>query len=130
MNKNRFQLYKKYFLLALLLFLTEVFIAVYLHDAVIRPYGGDFLVVILIYCFVKSFLNTPVKATALAVLLFSYIIETLQYFHIVNILGLEKSKIACIIIGTSFAWTDLLAYTLGILLVLGIESTVKRTATT
>ncbi|MVN22821.1 ribosomal maturation YjgA family protein [Mucilaginibacter arboris] len=123
MNKTLFQFHKKYFFLALLLFVTEVLIAVYLHDAIIRPYGGDFLVVILIYCFVKSFLNTPVKATALAVLLFSYLIETLQYFHIVDILGLEKSTIARIVIGTSFSWTDLLAYTLGILLVLIIEFT-------
>ena len=46
---------KTYFLLALLLLLAEVLIALYLHDALIRPYGGDFLVVILLYCFVKSF---------------------------------------------------------------------------
>lgn len=117
-----FQFCKTYFLLTILLFLAEVFIAICLHDAIIRPYGGDFLVVILIYCFVKSFLNTPVKATALAVLLFSYLIEILQYFHIVDLLGLGKSTIARVVIGTSFAWTDLLAYTLGILLVLLIET--------
>jgi len=126
-----FQFNKTYFFLAFLLFMIEVIIGAYLHDAVIRPYGGDFLVVILIYCFVKSFLNTPVMVTALAVLLFSYLIETLQYFHIVDMLGLEKSTIARTVIGTSFAWTDLLAYTLGILLVLIIEfklgnSTKKR----
>ncbi len=126
MHKTLFQFHRKYFFLTILLFATEVFIAVYLHDAVIRPYGGDFLVVILIYCFVKSFLNTPVMATALAVLLFSYSIETLQYFHLVDMLGLEKSKIARIVIGTSFAWTDLLAYTLGILLVLTVEFTLKN----
>ncbi len=125
MHKPLFQFHKKYFLFALLLFLTEVFIAIYLHDAIIRPYGGDFLVVILIYCFVKSFLNAPVKITALVVLLFSYLIETLQYFHLVDLLGLGKSTIARIVIGTSFAWTDLLAYTLGILLVLIIESAHK-----
>lgn len=122
MLKPLFQFHWKYFLLALLLFVTEVLIAVYLHDAIIRPYGGDFLVVILIYCFVKSFLNTPVIATASAVLLFSYMIETLQYFHLVDLLGLEKSTIARTVIGTSFAWTDLMAYTLGILLVLVVES--------
>ncbi|RYE30882.1 MAG: DUF2809 domain-containing protein [Sphingobacteriaceae bacterium] len=120
------QFNKTYFLLTILLFLVEVFIAIYLHDAIIRPYGGDFLVVILIYCFVKSFVNTPVKATALAVLVFSYLIEILQYFHIVDLLGLSKSTIACIVIGTSFAWTDLLAYTLGILLVLLIEATLTK----
>lgn len=126
MHKSLFQFHRKYFFLTLLLFATEVFIAAYLHDAIIRPYGGDFLVVILIYCFVKSFLNTPVKATALAVLLFSYLIETLQYFNLVEILGLEKSNIARIVIGTSFAWTDFLAYTLGILLVLLVEPTFKK----
>lgn len=126
MHKTLFQFHRKYFFLLILLFATEVFIAVYLHDALIRPYGGDFLVVILIYCFVKSFLNTPVMVTALAVLLFSYLIETLQYFHLVDILGLEKSKIARTVIGTSFAWTDLLAYSLGILLVLTVEFAIKN----
>lgn len=116
-----FRFRKNYFFLTIALFLIEVLIAAFMHDAVIRPYGGDFLVVILLYCFVKSFLNVKVYATAISVLLFSYGIETLQYFHIVSILGLEKSKIACTIIGTSFAWTDLIAYTLGILLVLTIE---------
>ncbi len=126
MHKTLFQFHRKYFFLLILLFATEVFIAVYLHDALIRPYGGDFLVVILIYCFVKSFLNTPVMATALAVLLFSYLIETLQYFHLVDMLGLEKSTIARIVIGTSFAWTDLLAYTLGVLLILTVEFAIKN----
>lgn len=126
MHKTLFQFHRKYFFLLILLFATEVFIAVYLHDALIRPYGGDFLVVILIYCFVKSFLNTPVMVTALAVLLFSYLIETLQYFHLVDMLGLEKSTIARVVIGTSFAWTDLLAYSLGILLVLTVEFALKN----
>ncbi|WP_426667031.1 hypothetical protein ACPPVU_13475 [Mucilaginibacter sp. McL0603] len=31
---------KTYFLLALLFLLTEVLIGLYLHDALIRPYGG------------------------------------------------------------------------------------------
>jgi hypothetical protein len=124
--KNLFQFHKTYFLLAVLLFLAEVFIAVYLHDNIIPPYGGDFLVVILIYCFVKSFLNTSVTATSLVVLLFSFLIETLQYFHLIDILGLQHSAIARTVIGTSFACTDLLAYTLGILLVLVIEFNFKK----
>lgn len=115
----------KYLLLTVLLLAVEIIIAVYFHDDFIRPHVGDFLVVLLLYCLVKSFLNSKVWLTALAVLIFSYAIETLQYFHIVNILGLEKSKIACTIIGTSFEWTDILAYTLGILLVLVVEKANK-----
>lgn len=115
----KFQL--KYFIPFIILFLVEVLIALFFHDRFIRPFIGDVLVVILIYCFIKSFLDTPVIITAIAVLLFAYLIETLQYFHIVNILGLQNSTVARIVIGTSFEWTDLLAYTLGIALVILVE---------
>jgi hypothetical protein len=112
----------KYGLLALLLFGIEVLIALYLHDRIIRPYIGDLLVVILIYCFVKALVNAPVFPTALGVLLFAYAVETLQYFHVVELLGLGHSKLARVIIGSSFEWMDMLAYTLGIGLVLSIET--------
>jgi hypothetical protein len=112
----------KYGLLALLLFGIEVLIALYLQDRIIRPYIGDLLVVILIYCFVKALVNAPVFPTALGVLLFAYAVETLQYFHVVELLGLGHSKLARVIIGSSFEWMDMLAYTLGIGLVLSIET--------
>ncbi|HXH99737.1 MAG TPA: DUF2809 domain-containing protein [Sphingobacteriaceae bacterium] len=110
-----------YFVLTLVLFITEVIIALLAHDDIIRPYIGDLLVVILLYCFVKSFLNLPVKTTAISVLFFSYLIEILQYFTIVKHLGLGSSNIANLIIGNYFTWVDILAYTLGILMVFGIE---------
>jgi hypothetical protein len=113
--------HKNYFILAILLLITEVLIARYLHDNIIRPYGGDFLVVILIYCLVKTFLNTPVIPTAVAVLLFAYVIEVLQYFRLVVWLGLQHVRLARVILGTSFSWTDILCYTLGIALVIIIE---------
>jgi hypothetical protein len=111
----------KYLLLTVLLFITEVIIAVYIHDAIIRPFGGDFFVVILIYCFVKTFVNAPVNNTALAVLLFAYLVEISQYFHLIRIMELENSKAARIIMGTSFSWADMLMYTLGITLVVMLE---------
>ncbi len=111
----------KYLEYAIVLFLIEVFIAIYVTDAIIRPYVGDFLVVILLYCIIKSVLDADIKIIALSVLLFSYLLETLQYFRIVEILGLESYPLANVIIGTSFAWIDILAYTLGILAVLIAE---------
>ena len=111
-----------YFILMLLLFVIEFIIGADFHDTIIRPYGGDFLVVILIYCFVKSFINTPVIKTALGVLLFSYVIEISQYFHLVTLLGMQHSRLANIMLGTSFSFTDLLAYTLGIGLVIVVEN--------
>jgi hypothetical protein len=113
--------HKNYFILAILLFITEILIARYLHDNIIRPYGGDFLVVMLIYCMVKTFLNTSIVPTAIAVLLFAYVVEILQYFRLIALLGLQHSRLACIIFGTSFSWTDILCYTLGIAVVIAVE---------
>jgi len=109
---------RKYFIATIILFLVEVFIALFVHDSFIRPFFGDVLVVILIYCFIKSFINSPVVITAVAVLLFACTIEVLQYFNIVKVLGLQNSAVARTVIGTSFEWTDLLAYMLGVGLVI------------
>jgi hypothetical protein len=111
----------KYFLLALALFIIEVLIALYVHDAIVRPYIGDVLVVMLIYCFVKAFFNVPVLSCALWVLVFAYVIELTQYFKLVKHLGLQHSTLASTVMGTSFAWTDMLAYTAGFIIILIAE---------
>lgn len=111
----------RYFLLALGLFIVEVLIALFVDDSFIRPYFGDYLVVILIYCTVRTFLKASKLKTAIAVLLFSYLIEVLQYFRIVDRIGLSGNAIARTVIGTGFEWWDILAYTLGIITVLILE---------
>lgn len=113
---------KRYLLPAVLLFIVEVIIAMYAHDTIIRPFVGDFLVVILIYCFVKTFINASLKRTATCVLLFAYMVELSQRFHLINWLGLQNSKLARIIMGDYFSWMDMLMYTLGVILVVIIES--------
>ncbi|MFV5695176.1 DUF2809 domain-containing protein [Flavobacterium sp. LB3P122] len=112
---------KKYFGFAILFFLIEVLIALFVNDRFVRPYLGDVLVVILIYCFLKSFLKLPVLTVALFVLIFSFAIEFLQFLNIVEKLHLEKSKIARTVIGTSFSWIDLLTYIAGIAIVIAVE---------
>lgn len=112
---------KKYFLAALVLFLIEVFIASFVHDRIVRPYIGDLLVVILIYCFCKSFIDAPISVTALSVLLFAYAVELLQYLNFIHYIGLRQSKLANIILGNSFQWIDMIAYTIGMLLVFCFE---------
>lgn len=111
----------RYFILAILLFVIEVLIAVFVDDNFIRPYFGDFLVVILLYCFLKTFWNISVKMTALFVLLFAFAIEVLQYLKFVKFVGLQDSKVANVVLGNSFAWSDIIAYTLGVLAVLAVE---------
>lgn len=112
---------KAYFFFTVLIFAIEVSIAVFVEDNFIRPHLGDVLVVILIYCFLRSFLRLSVLTTAMLVLIFSFSLEFLQYLKIVEKLGLENSRIARTILGTSFDWMDLINYMLGIAMVILIE---------
>ncbi|WP_264521308.1 DUF2809 domain-containing protein [Flavobacterium sp. N1994] len=125
-NSLKLQFHKTYFALTVLLFCIEVLIAMYVHDTIVRPYIGDVLVVILIYCFIKSFLDLKVITAAIFVLLFSFGVETLQYLAIVDKLHLQNSKMARTVIGTSFSWIDILTYVIGIGMVLLVEKTVKK----
>ncbi|MFL5740074.1 MAG: DUF2809 domain-containing protein [Flavisolibacter sp.] len=112
----------RFFFLTVLLFIIEVLIALFVHDRFVRPYVGDYLVVILIYCAGRTFFKlSPVKL-GIGVFLFACLIETLQYFNIVDRLGLTKNVIARTVIGYGFEWYDILAYFLGVITVLVFEN--------
>lgn len=111
---------KSYFGFTILIFMVEVFIALFVHDSFVRPYLGDVLVVILIYCFLKSFLRLPVLPVVIFVLLFAVGIEFLQFFSIVDKLDI-RNKIARTVIGNSFSWIDLLTYIIGLVIVILVE---------
>jgi hypothetical protein len=99
--------------LTVLLFLVEVCIALFVSDRIIRPFVGDVLVVILIYCFLRTFLKLGVVATSFSVFVFACMVEVLQYFNLVERLGWQDNRALVVIIGTTFDWKDMLAYGLG-----------------
>jgi hypothetical protein len=111
----------KYILLTLLLLVIEITIAVFVHDQFIRPFFGDFLAVIFVYCGLRIFKQNILK-TALISLLIAYFIEILQYFKFIEITGLIKFKMLAVVIGNSFSWLDILAYSLGFVFILLIEN--------
>lgn len=98
----------------------------YLKNGFIRHTFGDFLVVILLYCFVKSFLNLNPKITGIIVLIIAFSIEFLQLSNLLEFLNLQNSHTAKLILGSTFQVTDLVAYTLGIIAVLIFENTIKN----
>lgn len=118
-----------YFTLTLLLLITEVLIAVYVHDNFVRPYIGDLLVVVLLYCFTRCFANIAVLPAATGSLLFACLVEGLQYLRFVERIGLGDNRIANIVIGNSFAWGDMVAYTAGAALVLVAEKICRHAYT-
>ncbi|WP_316739814.1 DUF2809 domain-containing protein [Pedobacter aquatilis] len=108
----------RFLFIFLAIFVIEVLIAKYVDDAFIRPFGGDVLVVVLMYSFFRIFLRTNNRKLAFGVLIFSFVIEFLQAVHYVNWLGLQDNKFWTIVLGTYFSVYDLLAYFVGYLICL------------
>lgn len=106
----------KYLLTFLIILITEVIIALFVHDAFIRPYFGDVLVVILMYTFIRGITGKPIKFLPLYLFLFAAFIELLQYFHITQILHLQHNKLISVILGASFDIADILCYLTGAVL--------------
>lgn len=112
------------FIIFLLLFVLEVLIEK--TTGFIRYTFGDFLVVILLYYLVKSFFTIAPEKLAIGVLVFAFLIEGLQAIHFIELIGLQEYKIAHLLLGNTFVFTDLIAYTLGIITVYFIEKRYEK----
>lgn len=107
--------HKVYFIVSIALFSIEVGIATFFSGGFIRNVLGDFLIVFLLYFFILSFLKIKKQKLAFIVLIFAYGIELLQYVTILKLLKFERSVTSDLILGSSFDWNDILAYTLAFL---------------
>lgn len=123
-KKNKTEHRIKYATAFILLVLVEIFIALYVHDKFIRPYAGDILVVVLIYCAVRTIFPTKIKLLPLWIFLFAVFVEFLQYIGIVNILDLNENAFWRVIMGSVFDWKDIICYGIGCILLVLYE---KRT---
>jgi hypothetical protein len=86
---------------------------VYVRDAFVRPYVGDVLVVILIYCAVRVVFPTGIKLLPLYVFAFACGVELLQLIDVVGLLGIPKGSVVAIVIGSTFSVADLVCYAVG-----------------
>lgn len=125
----RFYFSPKYLLAAIALFVIEICIALFIKDKLIRPFVGDVLVVVLIYCFVRIFADIPCRIAAFGVFIFACLIEILQYFDYVKLLHLENNRVLSVMLGRTFEWSDFAAYFVGFLLVILIEKFYERDKT-
>lgn len=114
-----------YALATIVLILIEVFIAIYVHDNFVRPYLGDVLVVIAIYTLVRTFIPDKIKLLSVYVFIFAVIVEVLQYFNIVDILGVSNNRFLSVLIGGVFDLKDIMCYAVGCIL-LGIFELVRN----
>lgn len=111
--------------LFLVLLATEICIALFIHDAFVRPYLGDVLVTMLLCAFCRIFVPEKVRLLPLYVFIFAAAVETAQYFDFVKLLGLENSRFISVLLGTTFSVYDLLCYGVGCALFVGIDYLIK-----
>ncbi len=115
----RFQ--RHFFIIGLILLVIEVMIAVFLETGFIRHTVGDVLVVIMLYCFMRSFFKLKAFYTALIVLAIAFCIEFLQLWNFLDYLSLRDNTLAVVILGSTFEITDLFAYCFGVLIAFSID---------
>ena len=102
-----------YLIAFLTLVAVEVLIALFVHDGFVRPYVGDVIVVMVIFCFVRIFIPNKVPLLPLYVFLFSLAVEIGQYFDFVALLGLEQNRFLSVLLGRTFSLSDILCYAVG-----------------
>lgn len=110
-----------YAALTLVLLLAEILIALFVRDAIVRPYVGDALAVVLVYAGLRTITRLGVVPATLLALLIAIAIEFGQYFHLLDHIGLSDDRWARIILGSGFDLHDFLAYAAGALIVLLTE---------
>lgn len=108
----------KYLILFSILLFIEIFIAMFINDSIIRPFVGDILIVILIYTFLKIFINKNIKYLSVYIFLFACLVEVSQYFNLASILHLQQFKIARIILGSTFDIKDIICYAIGTIIIM------------
>ena len=110
----------RYLGIFIMLFIVEIYIGVFVHDNIIRPFVGDVLVVCVIYFFIRSFIKKS-RFLAVYIFIFACLIEVGQYFNLVSLLHMENFKVAKIIIGSTFDLNDIFCYFVGTILILLYE---------
>lgn len=111
-RKNRI----KYAVACIILLILEVLIARYVQDRFVRPYLGDVLVVIVLYTAIRAVIPDKIALLPLYLFIFAAGVEFLQYFKLLQMLGLQKNTFFRIVLGSTFDWKDILCYGVGCVL--------------
>ena len=95
------------------LFAVETAIALFVHDAVVRPFVGDGLAVVLVYCALRAVTPFGVPGAIAAALTTAFVIEFGQLIGLLDLLGLRTNRLAAVVLGTGFDPVDFAAYIAG-----------------
>ncbi|HMX55117.1 MAG TPA: DUF2809 domain-containing protein [Leptospiraceae bacterium] len=101
-----------YFCLSILTLLAGVWILKNPQYTLVRGTAGDILVVCLMFFLFKILRDFESKKLAALLFLFACFVESLQYFHFADWLGLERGLLRTML-GSTFDFADIAAYLAG-----------------
>jgi diacylglycerol kinase (ATP) len=104
----------------------EIFIAVMVHDRIVRPYVGDSLAVVLVYLVLRAATRLPTAAATALALATAVAIEFGQWAGLLDLLGLGGNPLARVLLGTGFDPYDFIAYAAGGLTIAALERGLSR----
>ncbi|MCD8177051.1 MAG: DUF2809 domain-containing protein [Tannerellaceae bacterium] len=85
-------------------------------------YAGDVLWAAMVYLGIRFVAPASgYTKAAIAALLFSYLIEISQLYQAPWIRDLRANSLAALVLGQGFLWSDLICYTLGVLVTYAID---------
>ncbi|QXP62896.1 DUF2809 domain-containing protein [Polaribacter sp. HaHaR_3_91] len=119
------KIYLNYFIPFILLLIIEVLIERF-ATGFIRFTIGDYLAVMLVYTLIKSILRISIEKAILITFIIAFSIEFLQLSDLQSNFPAAYSKTLKIILGTSFSFGDLVAYSLGIISIILVEKYLKK----
>lgn len=94
---------------------------------VIGEYAGDTLWGLMIFLMIGFCFRTySIRKVAVMAIIFSHCIEISQLYHVPWIDSIRHTAIGGLILGFGFLWSDLLCYTAGIVIGIGIDKVMKK----
>lgn len=114
---------KKYRIHYFIVLLLIIFLGIMSRKTNLVPLStGDFLYAIMIYILIRiAFINKNAFQIAFLSLITCYGIEFLQLYQAEWMLELRKTLFGRYVLGQGFLWTDILAYTFGIVIAFLLE---------
>ena len=89
-------------------------------------YPGDALwALVVLLCWAFIFPQWPTARLALIALFNSYFVEFLQLYQAEWIIAVRSTKIGHLVLGSTFSWIDLVAYSIGIAMGVGFDGLVS-----
>lgn len=89
----------------------EVCIALFVHDSFVRPYIGDVLAVVTVYCGARIVFPQRFRWLSAAVLALAVCVELVQLTELSSLFG--EGSFMAILLGSTFDVHDLLCYAVG-----------------